>query len=112
MAASSKGVMREWKLQRYTGALIGVYALGLLLALIVNGAPTVVQWHGLFGNTLFKLVTLAVVLALCYHALIGVLHVWPDYVKPPGILKALNAYSHAAVGLYIVWCLYILFGLR
>jgi succinate dehydrogenase / fumarate reductase membrane anchor subunit len=112
MSAAGKSMMREWKLQRYTGALIGAYCVGLLVALLVNGAPSAQQWHALFDNVAFKLVTLAVVLALCYHALIGVLHVWPDYVKHEGALKALTYYSYAAVALFAIWTLYILFGLR
>jgi succinate dehydrogenase / fumarate reductase, membrane anchor subunit len=109
---SGASIMREWRVQRYTGALIALYVIGLLVALLVNGAPNAAQWHGLFGNVMFKLFTFAVLLALAYHALIGVLHVWPDYVKPAGAQNTLKYYSYAAAIAYAVWAVYILWIMK
>lgn len=106
--ATGKATIREWKLQRYTGALIAAYVVVLLVLLLVHGAPNAAQWKALFSNGLFKVATFLVVLALCYHALIGVLHVWPDYVKPAAAQAALKFYSYVAVVVYAVWSIYIL----
>jgi succinate dehydrogenase / fumarate reductase, membrane anchor subunit len=110
--ANAKSIIREWKWQRYTAVLIALYTVFLVGALLIGGAPDFAQWKALFANTFFKLATLAVVLALCYHALVGVLHVWPDYVKPEGAQSALKIYSHVAVVAYAAWSIYILFGMK
>jgi succinate dehydrogenase / fumarate reductase membrane anchor subunit len=57
-------------------------------------------WAGLFVPTSMKLVTLIALLALFYHAWVGIRDIWMDYVKPTGIRLGLQV----ATILFLVYC--------
>ncbi len=109
---SGQSFTQEWWLQRISATVIGLYALLVIALLIINGTPTFAQWQALFNNTAFKAFTLLALIATFYHGLIGVLHVWPDYVKNALVRSALNAYSWLAAAAYSLWAVYILFFLK
>lgn len=106
---SGKSFTQEWWLQRISAVIIGVYALLVIALLLVNGTPNYVQWQALFANNAFKAFTALALIATFYHGLIGVLHVWPDYVKNAMVRSALNAYSWIAAVSYGIYAVYILF---
>jgi succinate dehydrogenase / fumarate reductase, membrane anchor subunit len=111
MAASSKFIS-EWWLQRISAVLVTAYVVLVLGLLLVKGTPDAAQWQSLFANTGFKLATLMAIIATAYHGLVGVLHVWPDYVKNRAVLAVLNAYTWLAAVAVVVWTVYILFGMK
>jgi succinate dehydrogenase / fumarate reductase, membrane anchor subunit len=106
---SGKSFTQEWWLQRISAVIVGLYALLVIVLLLINGTPNYAQWQALFANTPFKAFTLLALIATFYHGLIGVLHVWPDYVKNAMVRSALNAYSWIAAIGYGVYAIYILF---
>jgi succinate dehydrogenase / fumarate reductase, membrane anchor subunit len=110
--ASSKSGIQDWWLQRISAVIIAAYVLLLLALLLVNGTPNATQWHALFANTAFKAFTLLTLIATFYHGLIGVLHVWPDYVKNAATRATLNAFSWLAAIAYALYAVHILFGLK
>jgi succinate dehydrogenase / fumarate reductase membrane anchor subunit len=57
------------------------------------------QWAGLFAPAWMKVLTLIAILALVYHAWIGMRDVWMDYVRPTGI----------RLGLYFLTILWLVF---
>jgi succinate dehydrogenase / fumarate reductase, membrane anchor subunit len=109
---SGKSFTQEWWLQRISAVVIAVYAFLVIALLLINGTPNYAQWQSLFANTAFKAFTLLALIATFYHGLIGVLHVWPDYVKNAMVRSALNAYSWLAAVAYALWAIYILFGMK
>lgn len=106
---SGKSFTQEWWLQRISAVIIAVYVVLLLGLLLIYGPPSYSQWQSLFGNTAFKALTFLALIATFYHGLIGVLHVWPDYVKNAMLSSALNAFSWLAAGGYSLYAIYILF---
>jgi succinate dehydrogenase / fumarate reductase, membrane anchor subunit len=109
---SGKSFTQEWWLQRISAVVVALYVLLVIALLLVNGAPNYAQWQALFANNGFKAFTLLALIATFYHGLIGVLHVWPDYVNNAMVRAALNAYSWLAAGAYALWAIYILFGMK
>jgi succinate dehydrogenase / fumarate reductase, membrane anchor subunit len=111
VASGGSGV-QDWWLQRISAAIVAIYVLLLIALLLIYGAPTATQWQTLFANNGFKAFTLLALVATFYHGLIGVLHVWPDYVKNAATRATLNALSWIAAAAYTLYAIHILFGLK
>ena len=63
---------------------MALYTLLLLGIALWNGGLDYALWRALFGNGAFKLATFLFMVALLYHAWIGVRDIYMDYVKPVG----------------------------
>jgi len=90
--------MRDWLSQRVTAVLMALFTLILLVQLLLPGPLGYDRWAGIFSAQWMKLLTLVVVLALAWHAWVGMRDIWMDYVKPVGVRLGLQV-------LTIVWLL-------
>ncbi len=84
-----KRATHHWWLQRATAVLLVPLSLWFMLSLAAKaqaGHAAVVDW---VGSPLAALCLIVLVLALCYHALLGVQVVLDDYVHE-GRIKALS----------------------
>jgi succinate dehydrogenase / fumarate reductase, membrane anchor subunit len=88
--------LRDWLVQRITAALMALFTLVLLAQLLFGGPLGYDRWAGIFSAQWMKSFTLVIVLALAWHAWIGVRDIWMDYIKPVGVRLALHVFS-------IVW---------
>ena len=95
-------------LQRLTAIVLTVFVLFLLLRLAFGGPLGYVGWAGLFVPLWMKIFTLGALLALFYHAWIGVRDIWMDYVKPTGIRVALQTLTVLWLVFCAVWSVQIL----
>jgi succinate dehydrogenase / fumarate reductase membrane anchor subunit len=95
-------------LQRLTAVVLTVFVLFLLLRLVFGGPLGYDGWAGLFVPLWMKIVSLAALLALLYHAWIGVRDIWMDYVKPTGIRVALQTLTVLWLVFCAVWSVQIL----
>jgi succinate dehydrogenase / fumarate reductase membrane anchor subunit len=82
--------MRDWLSQRITAVLMALFTLVLLVQLLLPGPLGYERWAGIFAAQWMKLLTLTVVVALGWHAWVGVRDIWMDYVKPVGLRLALQ----------------------
>ena len=73
---------RDWLAQRLTAVLMALFTLVLLAQLLFSGETGYDRWAGIFAAQWMKVLTFAVVVALAYHAWVGVRDIWMDYVKP------------------------------
>ncbi len=79
--------LRDWMAQRVTAILMALYTL-VILALFLTGTRfTYEAWVGVFSMQWFKLFTFAVIVALLYHAWVGVRNIWMDYVTHSVVLR-------------------------
>ncbi|GGW99588.1 succinate dehydrogenase, hydrophobic membrane anchor protein [Undibacterium macrobrachii] len=79
--------LRDWMAQRVTAILMAIYTL-VILALFLTGTRfTYEAWVGVFSMQWFKLFTFAVIVALLYHAWVGVRDIWMDYVTHSVVLR-------------------------
>ena len=69
--------LRDWLAQRVTAALIALFTLVLLLQVVLGrGEIGYDKWAGIFSSQWMKALTFAVILALIYHAWIGLRDIW------------------------------------
>lgn len=88
--------MRDWLSQRITAALMALFTLVLLVQVLLPGPLGYDKWAGIFAQQWMKVLTFTVVLALAWHAWVGMRDVWMDYVKAVGMRLLLQV-------LTIVW---------
>ena len=92
---------RDWLAQRVTAALMAVFTLVVLAAIIFTKGPIGFdKWAGLFSNQAMKMLTFTTIVALLYHVWVGMRDVLMDYIKPVGIRLALQI----LVIFYLVGC--------
>lgn len=89
--------MRDWLMQRITAALMALFTIVLLAQVLFTSGPIGYEtWAGIFAAQWMKMLTFAVIIAIMWHAFVGVRDIWMDYVKPVGLRLALHVFT-------IVW---------
>jgi succinate dehydrogenase / fumarate reductase membrane anchor subunit len=76
---------RDWLSQRLTAVVMVLFTLALLLQFIFGGPVSYDSWAGIFASQWMKVLTFVVILALAWHAWVGMRDVWMDYIKPVGV---------------------------
>jgi len=89
---------RDWLSQRITGALMALFTVVLIVQVLMPGPMSYDKWAGIFAAQWMKLLTFTVIIALLYHAWVGVRDIWMDYIKPVGLRLLLQVAT-------IVWLL-------
>ncbi|MEJ2767869.1 succinate dehydrogenase, hydrophobic membrane anchor protein [Mycetohabitans sp. B46] len=88
--------LRDWIAQRATAMIMAIYTVILLVWFFSAGNFSYDGWAAIFSIQWMKLATFVTLLALFYHAWVGVRDIWMDYVKPVGVRLVLQV-------LTIVW---------
>jgi succinate dehydrogenase / fumarate reductase membrane anchor subunit len=100
--------LTEWLAQRVTAVIVGAYTIVLGLYAFFKPRLDYETWAGLFSPLWFKVLTVIVLVALFYHAWIGVRDIWMDYVKPAGVRLALLVLTVLWLVACAVWSVQIL----
>jgi succinate dehydrogenase / fumarate reductase membrane anchor subunit len=103
---------RDWLVQRVTAILMALYTLLVLAIALWNGGIDYPLWKDLFASGAWRLATFVFMLAVAWHAWIGVRDIWMDYVKPVGVRLALEVATIVVLVAYIGWTIQILWGSR
>ena len=78
--------LRDWLVQRLTAIVMAVFTIVLLVQVIATKGPIGYEtWAGIFASQWMKSITFATLVALIWHAWVGVRNVWMDYIKPDGL---------------------------
>ncbi len=86
--------MRDWLAQRVTAVLMVLFTLALLLQVLLKKGPIGYDlWAGIFAAQWMKFITFTVILALAYHAWVGMRNIWMDYIKPAGLRLTLEIFT-------------------
>ena len=88
--------LRDWLSQRVTAALMALFTVALIAQLLLGGPLGYERWAGIFSAQWMKLLTFVKIVALMWHAWVGMRDIWMDYVKPVGVRLALQVFT-------IVW---------
>ncbi|HQR54387.1 MAG TPA: succinate dehydrogenase, hydrophobic membrane anchor protein [Burkholderiaceae bacterium] len=107
VVGAHKGV-GAFLLQRLTAIILAAFSLLVVLRLVFGAASGYDAWAGIFVPLPMKIVTLVALLALFYHAWIGVRDIWMDYVKPTGVRLMLQTLSVLWLLFCAVWAVQIL----
>lgn len=89
---------RDWLSQRVSAALMAIFTLALVVQVLLPGPISYDKWAGIFAAQWMKLLTFTVVVALLWHAWVGMRDIWMDYIKPVGLRLVLQVAT-------IVWLL-------
>ena len=90
--------MRDWLSQRVTAVVMALFTVVLLVQVLWPGALGYFKWAGIFSSQWMKVFTFVVILAMAWHAWVGMRDIWMDYVKPMGVRLGLQVFT-------IVWLL-------
>ena len=88
--------MRDWLSQRVTAGLMALFTIVLLVQVLFGGPLGYDRWAAIFSAHWMKVLTFVVIVALGWHAWVGVRDIWMDYVKPVGVRLLLQVFT-------IVW---------
>ena len=100
--------LRDWLLQRLTAVVMVLYTVGFAACLLLGSPATYADWKTLFASPIVRLGTLFFVVALLYHAWVGMRDIVMDYVKPTGLRLGLQAVIGSVLLLYLLWAASIL----
>ena len=101
---------RDWLAQRFTAVTLGVYTLVLLGRLVALPELDYGSWAGVFASRWMKVLTLVALLALAWHAWVGVRDIFMDYIKPTGLRFFLLIATIVALAGYALWAIMILWS--
>lgn len=101
----------DWLAQRLTAALLALFTLVLLVQLLTPGALGYDKWAGIFAAQWMKVLTFVVIVALLWHAWVGMRDIWMDYVKPVAVRLVLQVFSIAWLVGCAGWAIQVLWRL-
>ncbi len=104
--------LSDWLLQRLTAVVMTAYTLLILGIVLWNGGLDYALWRSLFANDAFRLASFLFMVALGYHAWIGMRDIYMDYVKSTALRLTLEAASVVVLIAYLGWTIQILWGAR
>ncbi len=103
---------RDWLSQRVTAALMALYTLLLLLQVVLTTGPMGYEkWAGIFAQQWMKVSTFVIVVALAWHAWVGMRDVWMDYIKPVGLRLSAQVFTIAWLVGCAGWAVQVLWRL-
>ena len=102
--------LRDWLAQRVTAALMALFTLLVLAQVIFSKGPMGYdKWAGIFSSQWMKVLTFTVIIALLYHAWVGMRDIWMDYIKLVGVRLGLQVFTMvwlvacAGWGIQVLW---------
>jgi succinate dehydrogenase / fumarate reductase membrane anchor subunit len=102
--------LRDWMFQRISAIVMAIYSIGFIAFFVFHRDLSFAEWHGLFANMWMKVATLLVIVALLFHAWIGIWTVFTDYVKPFVLRTILNFFVLIMLAACFFWGLLILWS--
>jgi len=109
VATAGRNGVHDFILLRATAVILTLYTVLIAGFFVVTPEVTFDAWHGFFSCMGVKVATLLAILALVFHAWIGVWQVLSDYIKPAFLRGSLQFFfsvtllAYLAAGLLIVW---------
>ncbi len=71
----------DWIAQRLTAIVMLVFVVLVLIGYLAGSSSGYTRWALLFAPLWMKSVTFVAVVALLYHAWVGMRDIWMDYIK-------------------------------
>lgn len=104
--------LRDWLVQRFTGGLMAVFTLVVLAQVLFAKGPIGYDtWAGVFASQWMKVLTFAVIVALIWHAWVGVRDIWMDYLNSAALRLFLHVMTLLALVGYAGWAIQIIWRL-
>jgi succinate dehydrogenase / fumarate reductase membrane anchor subunit len=101
---------RDWLSQRVTAVVMALYTLLLFGIVLWHGGLDYAVWKSVFANAAFKLATFVFMIALLYHAWVGVRNIAMDYIKPTATRLFVEVLIICALIAYVGWTIQVLWS--
>jgi succinate dehydrogenase / fumarate reductase membrane anchor subunit len=102
--------LSEWLLQRLTAVVMAVYTVVALGYVLYRKPATYADWTAMFAGNFFRLFTMLFIVALLYHAWVGVRDILMDYIRATGVRLMAQSIVGVALLFYLLWSASILWG--
>jgi succinate dehydrogenase / fumarate reductase membrane anchor subunit len=102
--------LRDWLSQRVTAIVMIVYTVLFLGILLWHGGLDYAAWKGLFASNTFRIATFVFMVALLWHAWVGVRNILMDYAKPMSVRLTLQIVVICVLVAYGGWTVQVLWG--
>ena len=100
----------DWLLQRLTAVVMAIYTIVALVAIVWCAPATYADWRAMFSGTFFRPFTMLFLIALLYHAWVGMRDILMDYIHATGMRLALQSAVAVVLLLYLIWSASILWS--
>jgi len=100
----------DWLAQRVTAVVMAVYIVVLLGLLLWFGGLDYAAWKAVFANNAFRIATFVFMVAVLWHAWVGVRNILMDYVKPAYVRLTLQVLVIGVLVGYAGWTIQVLWG--
>jgi succinate dehydrogenase / fumarate reductase membrane anchor subunit len=100
----------DWLLQRLTAVVMAIYTVAALACLLVNAPANHEELRALFSGGVLRVATMLFLLALFYHAWVGIRDVVMDYIKSAALRLGLQTLVGIVLVSYTIWSVAILWG--
>jgi succinate dehydrogenase / fumarate reductase membrane anchor subunit len=101
----------DWLAQRITALLMALFTLAVLVQVLMPGPLDYDRWAGIFAAQWMKFLTFVVIVAIAWHAWVGMRDIWMDYVKPLALRLLLDIFTLAWVVGCAGWAVQVLWRL-
>jgi len=102
--------LTDWLIQRLSAIVMVVYTALVLGVALWNGGIDYPLWEQLIAHGGFKLASFLFMVALLYHAWIGMRDIYMDYLKPVTVRLTMQAITVIVLIAYLGWTIQILWG--
>ena len=86
--------LRDWLAQRVTAIVMVLFTLVVLVKVLATRGPLgYAGWAGVFAPQWMKVLTFVVIVALIWHAWVGMREIWMDYIKPVWLRLSLQVFT-------------------
>ncbi len=102
--------LRDWLAQRFTALVLIAYTFVLLGWVFALPELDYGNWSGIFAVRWMKVFTFVALLALIWHAWVGVRDIFMDYIKPIGLRLALQFTTIVVLLGYAGWAMLTLWS--
>lgn len=109
LSVSQRG-LRDWIVQRVSAIVMAILSVVFATYLLTRIDFSYVEWHTLFTYTSVKITTLFFLLALCFHAWVGMWTIMTDYVKPFVLRAIMHLFVLATLIACFIWGVMILWS--
>jgi succinate dehydrogenase / fumarate reductase membrane anchor subunit len=100
----------DWLSQRVTAVVMALYTLLLLGIVLWHGGIDHGVFKSVFANAGFKLATFVFMVALLYHAWVGVRNIAMDYIKHSATRLLVQVVVICLLIAYTGWTIQVLWG--
>lgn len=100
----------DWLLQRLTAVVMAIYTVALAVCLLLQAPANHEELRALFAGSFLRIATMLFLLALFYHAWVGIRDIVMDYLQSAGLRLGLQTVVGVVLVLYSIWSVAILWG--